>query len=103
MTKRLWIILVTIVVIICLTVVYSMQLNNSTPGNTNEPKTIWQLMDNMDSLRTLKEECVNNLNIVDSAKFLKGYTWYCDSWDAEIIELREKVNQLSKKSYEGLM
>jgi hypothetical protein len=102
MTKKLWIILVTIVVIICLTVVYSMQLNNSTPSNTNEPKTIWQLMDNMDSLRTLKEECVNNLNIVDSAKFLKGYTWYCDSWDAEITELRDQISLMSKKDYEGL-
>ena len=102
MTKKLWIILVTIVVIICLTVVYSMQLNNSTPSNTNEPKTIWQLMDNMDSLRTLKEECVNNLNIVDSAKFLKGYSGYCDSWDAEIIELRDQISLMSKKDYEGL-
>ena len=54
-------------------------------------------------LRDLKAECADNLWIADSAKFLKWMTWYCDSWDAEIIELREKVNQLSKKSYEGLM
>lgn len=100
MTKKLRIILVTIVVIICLTVVYSVQLNNSTPSDTNEPKTIWELMDNMDFLRNLKNECVNNLNIVDSAKFLQGYTWYCDSWDAEIIELRNQISEMSKKEYE---
>jgi hypothetical protein len=57
----------------------------------------------MDSLRDLKAECANNLNIVDSAKFLKGYTGYCDSRDAEIIELRNQINQLSKKDYEGLV
>ena len=100
MTKKLRIILISIVVIICLTVAYSMQLNNSTPSDVNEPKTIWQLVDNMDYLRTLKNECVNNLNIVDSAKFLQGYTWYCDSWDAEIIELRDQISKMSKKEYE---
>jgi hypothetical protein len=57
----------------------------------------------MDWLRSLKEECANNLNIVDSAKFLKGYTWYCDSWDWEIIELRWIINEMQKKDYEGLM
>ena len=77
-----------------------MQLNNSTPSDTSEPKTIWQLMDNMDFLRNLKNECVNNLNIVDSAKFLQGYIWYCDSWDSEIIELRDQISEMSKKEYE---
>ena len=56
----------------------------------------------MDSLRTLKEECVNNLNIVDSAKFLKWYTGYCDSWDEEITALRDQISLMSKKDYEGL-
>ena len=69
----------------------------------NKSQTIWQLTTQMDELRNLKAECADNLNIADSAKFLKWMTWYCDSWDAEIIELREKINQLSKKSYEGLM
>ena len=69
----------------------------------NKSQTIWQLTTQMDELRNLKAECADNLWIADSAKFLKWMTWYCDSWDAEIIELREKVNQLSKKSYEGLM
>jgi hypothetical protein len=64
--------------------------------------TLGQLVDRMDWLRDLKEECVNNLNIVDSAKFLKGYTWYCDSWDGEIIELRNQIALMSKKDYEGL-
>ena len=69
----------------------------------NKSQTIWELTTQMDELRNLKSECADNLWIADSAKFLKWMTWYCDSWDAEIIELREKVNQLSKKSYEGLM
>lgn len=69
----------------------------------NKSQTIWQLTTQMDELRNLKAECADNLNIADSARFLKWMTWYCDSWDAEIIELREKINQLSKKSYEGLM
>jgi hypothetical protein len=57
----------------------------------------------MDSLRDLKAECADNLWIADSAKFLQGYTWYCDSRDAEIIELRNQINQLQKKDYEGLV
>jgi hypothetical protein len=39
---------------------------------------------------------------VDSAKFLDGNTGYCDNWDAEIIELRNQINLMSKKDYEGL-
>ncbi len=71
-------------------------------ADENKSQTIWELTTQMDELRNLKAECADNLWIADSAKFLKWMTWYCDSWDAEIIELREKVNQLSKKSYEGL-
>ena len=69
----------------------------------NKSQTIGQLTTQMDELRNLKAECADNLGIADSAKFLKWMTWYCDSWDAEIKELREKINQLSKKDYEGLM
>ena len=69
----------------------------------NKAETLWQLVDKMDSLRDLKNECANNLWIKDSAKFLQGYTWYCDSRDAEIIELRNQINQLQKKDYEGLV
>lgn len=66
-------------------------------------RTLWTLVDEMDALRDLKEECANNLWIKDSAKFLQGYTWYCDSWDNEIVELRNQINELQKKDYEGLM
>jgi hypothetical protein len=87
----LWIIALTVAVVVI-----------ATPKQ-EQVRTLWTLVDEMDALRDLKEECTNNLNIVDSAKFLKGYTWYCDSWDNEIIELRNKINELSKKDYEGLM
>ena len=100
MTKKLRITLGTIVAIIILTVVYSVQLNNLPQEENNEPETIWQLVDKMDSLRDLKAECADNLNITDSAKFLMGETWYCDSWDTEIIELRDQISLLSKKDYE---
>ena len=102
MTKNILKIIGTIVAIIILTVAITVWSNNLPPQQNNEAVTIWQLVDKMDSLRDLKEECVNNLNIVDSAKFLKGYTWYCDSWDAEIIELRDQISLMSKKDYEGL-
>lgn len=102
MTKKQRKILVGIVIIIALMFVIVAQSSKTPQKETNEPLTIWQLMDNMDSLRSLKEDCVNNLNIVDSAKFLKGYSGYCDSWDAEIIELRDQISLMSKKDYEGL-
>ena len=107
MTKRIikliGIILITIVAVLILITAYTVWANKTAEQENNKAETLWQLVDKMDSLRDLKEECANNLWIADSARFLQGYTWYCDSWDAEIIELREKINQLSKKSYEGLM
>lgn len=87
----LWIIALTVAVVVI-----------ATPKE-EQVRTLWTLVDEMDALRDLKEECANNLWIKDSAKFLQGYTWYCDSWDNEIIELRNQINELSKKDYEGLM
>ena len=69
----------------------------------NKSQTIWELTTQMDELRNLKAECADNLWIADSAKFLKWMTWYCDSWDEEIISLRNQISELSKKDYEGLM
>ena len=88
-------------VIICATAITFWVLAKDAQPNTPS-ESLWTLVDRMDWLRSLKEECVNNLNIVDSAKFLKGYTWYCDSWDNEIVELRNQINDLQKKDYEGL-
>lgn len=100
MTKKLRVILVSIVAVILLMIGYAVCANKIPQQENNKPETVWQLMDKMDSLRTLKNECVNNLNIVDSAKFLQGYTWYCDNWDAEITELRDQISLMSKKEYE---
>ena len=102
MTKKQRIILGSIVTVIALLFTLIAQSNKIPQKENNEAVTVWQLMDKMDFLRSLKEECVNNLNIVDSAKFLKGYSGYCDSWDAEITELRDQISVMSKKDYEGL-
>jgi hypothetical protein len=102
MTRKQRITIGTIVIIVALMFTLIAHSNKIPQQENNKPETIWGLVDKMDSLRSLKEECVNNLNIVDSAKFLKGYTWYCDSWDAEIIELRDQISLMSKKDYEGL-
>ena len=107
MTKRiiklLWVILITIVAVLILLTAYTAWANKTAEQENNKAETLWQLVDKMDSLRDLKAECADNLWIADSAKFLKGMTWYCDSWDNEIIELRNQINSLSKKDYEGLM
>lgn len=100
MTKKLRIILVTIVAILTLLISYTVWSNNLPQEETNETVTIWQLVDQMDSLRDLKAECADNLGIKDSAKFLMGETWYCDSWDTEIIELRNQISEFQKKDYE---
>lgn len=108
MTKRiiklLWVILISIVAILILLTAYTAWTNKTLAEEKNKSDlTLGQMVDYMNELRDLKEECANNLWIADSARFLQGYTWYCDSWDAEIIELREKINQISKKDYEGLI
>ena len=107
MTKRIiklvGVIPITIVAILILITAYSVWANKTAIEENNKAETLWQLVDKMDSLRDLKAECADNLWIKDSAKFLQGYTWYCDSRDAEIIELRNQINSLSKKDYEGLM
>lgn len=100
MTKKLRIILVSIVAVLAILIGYTVYANNN--PQTTDNKTLWDLVNEMDWLRDLKEECANNLWIADSAKFLQWYTWYCDSWDNEIIELRNQINQLQRKDYEGL-
>ena len=103
MTKKTFKIVVSIVAFIALFIALVVRANKTPTQEINKAETLWQLVDKMDSLRDLKNECANNLWIKDSAKFLQGYTWYCDSWDAEIIELRNQINQLQKKDYEGLV
>ena len=107
MTKRIiklvGVILITIVAVLILLTAYTAWANKTAEEEINKSETLWQLVDKMDSLRDLKAECADNLWIKDSAKFLQGYTWYCDSRDAEIIELRNQINELQKKDYEGLM
>ena len=103
MTKKTLKIVVSIVAFIALFIALVVRANKTPVQEINKAETLWQLVDKMDSLRDLKNECANNLWIKDSAKFLQGYTWYCDSRDAEIIELRNQINQLQKKDYEGLM
>lgn len=103
MTKKTLKIVVSIVAFIALFIALVVRANKTPTQEINKAETLWQLVDKMDSLRDLKNECANNLWIKDSAKFLQGYTWYCDSRDAEIIELRNQINQLQKKDYEGLI
>lgn len=103
MTKKTLKIVVSIVAFIALFIALVVRANKTPTQEINKAETLWQLVDKMDSLRDLKNECANNLWIKDSAKFLQGYTWYCDSRDAEIIELRNQINQLQKKDYEGLV
>ena len=74
MTKNILKIIGTIVAIIILTVAITVRSSNLPSEENKSDFTLGQLVDRMDGLRDLKEECVNNLNIVDSAKFLKGYT-----------------------------
>ena len=103
MTKKTLKIVVSIVAFIALFIALVVRANKTPTQEINKAETVWELVDKMDSLRDLKAECADNLWIKDSAKFLQGYTWYCDSRDAEIIELRNQINQLQKKDYEGLV
>lgn len=103
MTKKTLKIVVSIVAFIALFIALVVRANKTPTQEINKAETLWQLVDKMDALRDLKNECANNLWIKDSAKFLQGYTWYCDSWDAEIIELRNQINKMQKKDYEGLI
>jgi hypothetical protein len=102
--RKIWIISIVIMAIV---VIAFILLVLFTPpkavAEENKSKTIWELTTQMDELRNLKSECADNLWIADSAKFLKWMTWYCDSWDEEIISLRNQISELSKKDYEGLM
>ena len=103
MTRKQRITIGSIVIIVALMFTLIAHSNKIPQQENNKPETIWGLVDKMDSLRDLKNECANNLWIKDSAKFLQGYTWYCDSRDAEIIELRNQINKMQKKDYEGLI
>lgn len=98
MTKKTAVILSSIVLIMSVIATIWALANNSQTEENN--KSVWQIIDEINWLRDLKQECSDNLNIIDSAKFLKGYSWYCDSWDEEIKSLREQANEMQKKEYE---
>ena len=100
MTKKQRLMLGSTVIICVLAITLWVFAKDTQPKENN--KSIWQLMNEMDWLRDLKEECANGLWIKDSAHFLRGDSWYCDSWDNEIIELRNQISELWKKDYEGL-
>lgn len=98
--------IISIVIMVIVVIAFILLILFTPPkviADENKSQTIWELTTQMDELRNLKSECADNLWIADSAKFLKWMTWYCDSRDAEIIELRNQINQMSKKDYEGLM
>lgn len=98
MTKKLAVIIGSIVLIIWVLITLWVLANNSQTEESS--KSVWQIIDEMDWLRDLKQECSDNLNIEDSAKFLQSMPWYCDSWDEEIKSLREQANEMQKKWYE---
>ena len=79
MTKKTLKIVVSIVAFIALFIALVVRANKTPTQEINKLKHFDSLVDKMDSLRDLKNECANNLWIKDSAKFLQGYTWYCDS------------------------
>jgi Tfp pilus assembly protein PilO len=102
--KKIWIIYIVIMAIVVIAFILLVLFTPpKATAEESKSKTIWELTTQMDELRNLKAECADNLWIADSAKFLKWMTWYCDSWDEEIISLRNQISELSKKSYEGLM
>lgn len=100
MTKKTLKIVVSIVVFITIFIALVVRANKTPEQEINKAETVWQLVDKMDSLRDLKAECADNLWIADSAKFLMWESWYCDSRDAEIIELRNQISDFQKKDYE---
>lgn len=101
MTKKLRVILVSIVAVIALLITVNVYSSN-TPKEKSD-LSLWNLVNEMDWLRTIKQECLDNLNYIDTIKQAKWYTWYCDSWDWEIIELRWVINELQHKDYEDLV
>ena len=98
MTKKQWIFTGTTVLISLILIGVGVRANNNAPSDNW--KTVGQIIDEMNSLRDLKQECSDNLNIVDSAKFLQSMPWYCDSWDKEIEALRKQANTMQVKWYE---
>ena len=101
MTKKQRILLGSTVIMSATLITYWVLASNTQLKTTD--KSLWTLVNEMDDLRDLKQECADNLWIKDSAHFLRWESGYCDSWDNEIIELRNQINQLQKKDYEGLM
>lgn len=68
MTKKQRIFTVITVMISLTLITVGVRAYNTAPSKDN--KTVGQIIDEMNSLRDLKQECSDNLNIEDSAKFL---------------------------------
>lgn len=70
MTKKQRIFTVITVMISLTLITVGVRAYNTAPSTDN--KTVGQIIDEMNSLRDLKQECSDNLNIEDSAKFLQS-------------------------------
>ena len=105
MTKKIlkiWgVILVSIVAVIALLITLNVYSSNT--ADKESDLSLWALVNEMDWLRTIKQECLDNLNYLDTIKQAKWYTWYCDSWDEQIKWLRAEINKLQHKDYEDLL
>lgn len=54
----------------------------------------------MNELRKAKEKCFDDLTRKETQEYLSWFTKPCIQYDEQIMELREKADQLKTKSYE---
>lgn len=99
MTKKTAIISIITIVLWAGFIAYSVFANN-TPTEKIEDRSLWMVAEELNDLRTMKQECLDNLSYLDTIKQAKGYTWFCDSWDEEIISVREELKALQEKPYD---
>lgn len=99
MTKKTAIISISTIVVCVSFIAYSVFANN-TPTEKIEDRSLWMVAEQLNDLRSMKQECLDNLDYLSTIKQAKGYTWYCDSWDENIISVREELKALQEKPYD---
>lgn len=63
---------------------------------------IWDLAEQINSLQDKKQDCYDNLNLQDTAVYLKWEWTFCFEWDDEIQSLRAELDELTDHSYKKI-
>ena len=97
MTKQLKLTIISLVILAIWFIAVWLATNNKSDSDSRQ---IADLEYQMNELRKAKEQCYNSLTYSESIQSYNWFTQPCVQYDEQIMQLREKADNLKAKSYE---